>query len=536
MNSLHPAGLSRWALPLAVALVALLLAQSLPALWQTWWTVGTYNHCLTIFPLASWLLWRAEVAAPTPAALLGWPGAARGSRGLWVALAALVALAGVWAVARLLSVQVLEQAALVALPPLLVWAVNGPAYARRHRFALAFCLLAVPFGDFLIPPLMQLTAAVAVTLVRLSGVPVLRDGMQFSTAAGNFVVAEACSGIRYLIASVTLGLLFAQLNFRSPRRKAWFLLASVLLPLAANGVRGWMMVMIGYYSDMQYAVGFDHLVYGWLLFGLVMSLLFWVGSRYREVVDLGAGRFTGVVRPAGSGGTLGFRGLVVMALISVGWAPLAVQGVARQLAAISPHLDKYQWPETIGAFEYQRLASFPTQPRYPGADRFDAAVYHRGALEVHVAVARYVRDRPGHEVVSQLNFVYGDEWARVGLGEAALKQGADTWTAATADVTPQPRAALLTLITELPDAGSGPGGAAEAGAAAPVWRVTHWYAIAGEQTRSDLRAKLLAAVDWTRPRTAHPPPAVYLVAVPRGLDAADAAAVATLAGGLAARP
>ena len=43
-----------------------------------------------------------------------------------------------------------------------------------------------------------------------------------------------------------------------------------------------MIVMTGHLSDMQLAVGVDHLIYGWIFFGFVMLLLFWIGSFWRE--------------------------------------------------------------------------------------------------------------------------------------------------------------------------------------------------------------------------------------------------------------
>jgi EpsI family protein len=40
--------------------------------------------------------------------------------------------------------------------------------------------------------------------------------------------------------------------------------------------------MIGHTSNMELATGVDHLVYGWAFFGLVMFLMFWVGSYWRD--------------------------------------------------------------------------------------------------------------------------------------------------------------------------------------------------------------------------------------------------------------
>jgi hypothetical protein len=56
----------------------------------------------------------------------------------------------------------------------------------------------------------------------------------------------------------------------------------MIVPVIANGLRAYMIVMIGHLSSMQLATGVDHIIYGWLFFGLVMFLMFWIGSYWRE--------------------------------------------------------------------------------------------------------------------------------------------------------------------------------------------------------------------------------------------------------------
>ena len=95
-------------------------------------------------------------------------------------------------------------------------------------------------------------------------------------------MVEACSGLRYLIASFTLGTLYAYLTYRSLARRLVFIALSLIVPIVANGIRAYLIVMTGHLSDMQLAVGVDHLIYGWVFFGFVMLLLFWIGSFWRE--------------------------------------------------------------------------------------------------------------------------------------------------------------------------------------------------------------------------------------------------------------
>jgi exosortase len=128
----------------------------------------------------------------------------------------------------------------------------------------------VPVGEALIPYLIDYTAAFTVAALRVSGVPVLQEGNLLTLPNSQWSVVEACSGLRYLIACVTIGLLFAYLTYRSWTRRVLFIALSVAVPIAANWIRAYLIVFIGYTSDMQLAVGVDHLIYGWIFYALVM--------------------------------------------------------------------------------------------------------------------------------------------------------------------------------------------------------------------------------------------------------------------------
>src|SRR5206468_6688395 len=114
---------------------------------------------------------------------------------------------------------------------------------------------------------------------------VFREGNYFTIPSGSWSVVEACSGVRYLIASFMVGTLYAYLSYRSTARRAAFIAASLVVPIVANWLRAYMIVMLGHLTNNRLAVGADHLVYGWIFFGIVMALLFWIGSRWRQDED-----------------------------------------------------------------------------------------------------------------------------------------------------------------------------------------------------------------------------------------------------------
>jgi len=264
--------------PRAAGVLALLLAWTLfwyfdtaSAIVGIWLRSDTFTHGFIVVPIVLWLVWhkRATLAQLPPQ-----PNA-------W-SLVPLALAAFAWLLGDLVAVNALTQFALVAMLVLLVPALLGLAVTRVLGFALAFMFFAVPFGEFALPQLMDWTANFTVMALRASGVPVYREGLQFVIPSGSWSVIEACSGVRYLIASLTVGVLFAYLNYQSTLRRVLFIVVSIIVPIIANWLRAYMIVMLGHLSDNKIATGVDHIIYGWVFFGVVIFLMFIVGARWSE--------------------------------------------------------------------------------------------------------------------------------------------------------------------------------------------------------------------------------------------------------------
>lgn len=259
--------------PLMVAVVAVLwlFRGTGAAMVEIWVRSDTFTHAFLVPPIALWLMWRQRAAlsdvslSPAP-----W----------W--LLPMAALCLLWLLGELIAVNAATQLALVALVVMAVPVVLGWALAKRLAFPLLFLLFAVPLGEFLVEPMMEWTADFTVAALRLSGIPVYREGLQFVIPSGNWSVVQACSGVRYLIASVMVGTLFAHLNYRSRARQLIFVGVAIAVPIVANWLRAYMIVMLGHLSGNKIAAGVDHLIYGWLFFGIVIALMFVVGARFSD--------------------------------------------------------------------------------------------------------------------------------------------------------------------------------------------------------------------------------------------------------------
>lgn len=276
MTTVHPPLSPTWrqALLLLIALTGWILFwywDTAVAMVSIWARSETYTHAFVVPPIALWLIWRqrSQVLAEQPRAslLLAIP---------------VVFTTFFWLLGELTAVNALTQFALIATLVLAIMALLGVQVSRRIAFPLAFLFFSVPVGDFMMPQLMQWTAGFTVQALRFSGIPVYQEGLQFVIPSGNWSVVEACSGIRYIIASVTVGTLFAYLNYVSLHRRLVFIAVAIIVPVIANWLRAYMIVMLGHFSGNKLAAGVDHLIYGWLFFGLVIMIMFMVGARWSE--------------------------------------------------------------------------------------------------------------------------------------------------------------------------------------------------------------------------------------------------------------
>jgi exosortase A len=404
---------STWLQPGALTLGVLLVLVGV--FWPTFYSMveiwersETFTHGYLIFPISAWLLWRqrAELAQVQPRPDL---------RGLIL----LAAAGACWLLADAGSVNVVAQYAFIFILIAMVWTLLGRAFVWAAFFPLMFLLFAVPVGEFLIQPLMNLTADFTVAMLRFTGIPVYREGTFFSIPSGDWSVVEACSGLRYLIASVTLGVLYAYLTYRSWKRRLLFTLAAIAVPIFANSGRAYLIVMIGHLSGMEHAVGVDHLIYGWVFFGIVMLLLFWIGSFWRE-----DDQPQPAVQPSHAAGSAQPRSILPVALLA-----LAVVGVWPAYAAWLSSRPLPAMPELQieSAAGWQPGEAFTTWvPHWIGADRQLRQPYAQAGRQVMLALDYYVTQRQGAELISSQNFMIPQtdpQWANVGEHIASVEIG-----------------------------------------------------------------------------------------------------------------
>lgn len=245
--------------------------QGLSTAINVWSISEIFTHCFFVVPGAFYLIFkkRQEVLLQ-PIKPNYW---------LLAPLSVLLALQTFGAVG---DIRLFMHIATFASLPLLIWLMLGNKAAKVIFFPLYFMLFAIPIGEQLIPYLQELTTDLAVPLLELTGVPIFRNGLYLDIPAGRFLVAEACSGISFLIASMVFGNLYAYLSFKTLTKQISFVLISLLVPILANAIRVYGIVLTAHLTDMEYAAGADHLIYGGVFYGVILFLLIMIGERFRD--------------------------------------------------------------------------------------------------------------------------------------------------------------------------------------------------------------------------------------------------------------
>ena len=244
---------------------------------RVWIDSTAYNHCFLVLPLAGFLLWerRSTISSLSPYPAL-WP------------LLMMPLLSAIWLAAAVLDIQEGRQLAVVAMFQAVLLTALGSYLYRQLLAPFLFLFFLVPSGAFLVPSLQTITADIAIAGLQFFNIPVFSDGYMIEIPEGPFEIAEACAGLRFLIASIVFGCFFAMVMYRSFLKRALFILVSVVVPIVANGLRALGIIALAHLEGSATAVEADHILYGWVFFTFVIMILIAIGMVFAEKPERGA--------------------------------------------------------------------------------------------------------------------------------------------------------------------------------------------------------------------------------------------------------
>ena len=239
---------------------------------RVWYENETYHHAFFVLPLLifslvrDWGTYRSRMALSQP--LLGL---------LYLPVFVL------WAMGSIAALTIVQQLAAIAFIWVSALVVLGPRFCLQAWFPMLVIGFAIPVGEEIVPHMQTVTAILAKVILYASNLTFHAEGLDIHTANGVYHVAEACAGLKFLIGCLFLGLFLSYLQFATWRKRAFFMCVCAIIPIVANGIRVALTVGVGEIYGVQYVEGFDHIVYGWVFFALVVVMLVALSERWRDL-------------------------------------------------------------------------------------------------------------------------------------------------------------------------------------------------------------------------------------------------------------
>ncbi len=259
------------ALAVGLCFFAIIFRPEIAAAFEVWSNSDAYSHCFLVFPVAVYLAWdRRDLAMAT--LLRPVPG---------IALLA-VPVAAAWFIADRLGIMEGRQLMALTLFQIMLASLFGFRMWRAVAAPLLYLYFLVPFGEFLVAPLQNLAVHFTNISLNLLGIPNFTDGIVIEIPEGTFLVHQACSGLRFLIASTAFSVLYACLIYTSPLRRAVFIALSFAVAVIANDLRVLGIILIAHFIGNAQAVETGHVLWGWLFYAITLSVLILIGLPFRQ--------------------------------------------------------------------------------------------------------------------------------------------------------------------------------------------------------------------------------------------------------------
>ncbi|TYC62710.1 exosortase [Marinobacter sp. BW6] len=336
---------------------------------------------------------------------------------LWLVPFALALIA--YGLGDILRVQALRELTVV---PLLLGALAillGWQQVKAFIIPVGILFFTVPVWDYLSWTLQVITVEINRLLLGLFEIDFEVEGVfVYLIGVGTFEVAHGCSGLRYLLVGQSLAALYGELNFRCLRSRIVFFLTAVGFALVANWIRVFVIIYMGYETNMETSLIQDHDNFGWWVFAATLVPLFFIGRKMemsraeqspvpeREMLITGRG-----------GSRRLWSGVAATSALPVLLLAL-LPSSAGEIKATPESFDFVLGTERFGPLFGNRLSGWKPQVRNPDLV-FVQTMFDREAVtgesgpeqQLFVGVYSYEYQRHRAELVQYYNRIYDrDEW------------------------------------------------------------------------------------------------------------------------------
>ena len=251
------------------AVIGLTAAVYAPVLYHLvlhWKIVPDYSHGFLVAPLSVYFAWerKRELARVE-------------IEGSWWGLVPLVLGVAALSIGRLgVELTAMRSGFVLSLIGM-VLLLFGREIFRILTFPLLFLFLMVPLPQSLVNvvafPLQLMAAGAAVDALQALGIPALVEGNIIHLAHAKLFVADACSGLRSLMALLTLGVVFAYFFRRNNVERLVLIASTIPIAIFVNAVRVALTGILTHHYGEDMATGVIHEFQGMITFSVAFVLL-----------------------------------------------------------------------------------------------------------------------------------------------------------------------------------------------------------------------------------------------------------------------
>ena len=410
---------------IVLASLFLLLWPTLEGIFSRWLMFDeSYSHGFLLLVVAAFFVFRVfRQRSPVP-----------GFYPMWLVPFVLALLA--FGLGDLLRVQALQHLVVVPLFLGALAVLLGWKQVRWFIVPVGLLFFAMPVWDFLAWTLQLITTEINRLLLGLFNIEFEVEGVfVYLIGVGTFEIAHGCSGLRYLLVGQSLALMYGELNFRTLRAKVILFAASAVLALFANWLRVFVIIYMGYETNMQTSLIADHDSFGWWVFAATLVPLFmigrWLETSKGEQADNVEPDGAGTEMPARSAGSQWLKiGVVITALLPVlVWAamPASDRVVKPEPLALDLRLDGERYGPLFSASLEGWRPKILNPDRVYSQTLFDRslATDQSGPGEsIFAGVYSYDYQRESAELIQYSNRIYDrEQWHPSGLFELSGPDG-----------------------------------------------------------------------------------------------------------------
>ena len=333
----------------------------------------------------------------------------------WSGLAVLAAGFGLYIFGELFQSLYIPSFSFVVVLAGLLAMVGGWPLVRLVAFPLALLVLMIPYEGFLVKkvtfPLQLVSSQLAAGLLRIMGFVVQLKGNIIDLGARQLNIVAACSGLRYIINLLALGVVFCYFFQRRVWKVAIILTSLIPFAILANALR---IASIGAFPILE--KGWWHSSIGLTIFLLgfdYLKLINWTVNRWEPAIAAPAPAMKATRPDSQIPQVPSYTPYLITALILVMVAGPAARGIAA--APPRPLLQAFdRFPMQLGPWEGRQVSIDPDIFKVTTADTYlNADFINPSHGSVNLWIAYYEDKRRGKNFHSPAVCLTGSGWRTV---------------------------------------------------------------------------------------------------------------------------